>query len=190
MHTLRDTHHTQNVSNNYMKTKYLTLLVICILNFSCSKNCVLNYEIVETNYEIPFYSFQNEMLKQSENTDYKRYELINVSESEIPYIMEILNSQLSETRNATDSIIKNLCDYSVQIAGIYDRKEKIKKIYLNFECGFIDFKAINESDENMIGFDGKETKYSHALDGGDCHFQAEINTQTNKLKIIIVNGEA
>ncbi|WP_229720530.1 hypothetical protein [Winogradskyella helgolandensis] len=173
-----------------MKTKYLTLLIICLLNFSCSKNCILNYEIVETKYEIPFYSSQNEILKQSENTDYKRYELINVYESEIPYIMEILNSQISETRNATNNIVENLCDYSVQIAGIYDRKEKVKKIYLNFECGFIDFKEINESEEYMIGFDGKETKFSHVLDGGDCYFQAEINTKTNKFRIIIVNGEA
>lgn len=158
------------------------------MNFSCSKNCVLNYEIVETMYKIPHYSYQNEMWREKIN--YDRYELINVNESEIPYIMEILNSQISETRNATSNIIENLCNYSVQIAGIYDRKEKAKKIYLNFECGFVDFKAINESEEYWIGFDGKETKFSHPLDGGDCHFQAEINTKTNKLSIIIVNGEA
>ena len=42
----------------------------------------------------------------------------------------------------------------------------------------------------MIGFDEKKTKFSHALDGGDCHFEAEINTETNKFRIIIVNGEA
>jgi hypothetical protein len=173
-----------------MKTKYLTLLIICLLNFSCTKNCILNYEIVETKYEIPFYSYQNKMIKQSEKTDYNRYELINVNESEIPYIMGILNSQISETQNATKNIRKNLCNYSVQIAGIYDRKEKVKKIYLNFECGIIDFKAIETSEEYMIGFDGKETKFNHVLDGGDCHFEAEINTETNKFRIIIVNGKA
>jgi hypothetical protein len=171
-----------------MKIKYLTLFIICLLNFSCSKNCILNYEIIETKYKIPHYSFQNEM--QREKINYDRYELINVNESEIPYIMGILNSQIPETRNATNYIIENLCDYSVQIAGVYDRKKKVKKIYLNFECGFVDYNAIHESDEYMIGFDEKKTKFSHALDGGDCHFEAEINTETNKFRIIIVNGEA
>jgi hypothetical protein len=103
--------------------------------------------------------------------------------------MEILNTQVPKEENATSKIINNLCDYSVQIAGVYDRKEKVKMIYLNFKCGFTDYESINFNDEYIIGFNGNETKFNLVKDGGDCHFQAVINTKTNKLKII-VNGEA
>mgnify|MGYP000598528334 FL=1 len=86
----------------------------------------MNYEIVETKYKIPFISSQNEMIKEIDNINYNRYELVNVNKYEISYIMEIINSQIPKNRRATKNIIENICDYSVQIAGIYDRKEKYR----------------------------------------------------------------
>jgi len=173
-----------------MKGFHLLIIVSLISLVSCEKHCVLSHEIVDTKYEIPFFYFQNEIFREIEKVDYNRYELINVNQYEIPYIMEILNTQVAKDENATANIINNLCDYSVQIAGVYDRKEKVKIIYLNFNCGFTDYESINFNDEYIIGFDGNETKFDHVKDGGDCHFQAVINTKTNKLNIIIVNGEA
>jgi hypothetical protein len=173
-----------------MKTNYLIIIVLIISNFSCTKKCILNYEIVETKYEIPIYHSVNQTIKEIDKVKYNRYELVNVNEYEVPYIMEVINSQIPKNRRATKNIIENICDYSVQIAGIYDRKEKVKKIYLNFHCGYVDFESINSSEEVLIGFDGKETKFQHSMDGGDCFFEAIINTKTNKLAIIMINGEA
>ena len=129
------------------------------------------------------------MIKKIDEIDYDRYELVNINESEIPYILEILHSQISESNGATENIKKNLCDYSVQIAGIYDKYDKTKKIYLNFEYGKADYKKIN-SDEIRIDVDKDRVRFNYVYDGGDSYFQAVINTKTNKLRILYINGEA
>jgi hypothetical protein len=161
-----------------------------LLSYSCSSVCELNYEIVESSYVIPYYYFQNKSERELTGIDYERFEYVSIKESEVPEIMEIINAQISTTEGATLSIIEDICDYSVQIAGVYDRKSKEKLIYLNFMCGYLDYEDLNEDERYSIGINRKETKFFHPKDGGDCHFQAEINTKTNKLRIIIVNGEA
>ena len=163
------------------------------MNSSCSKNsknCILNHEIVDSKYEIPFYSFQNKIFKEVQKVNYNRYEMVNVNPNEIDYIMSILNTQIAESKKATDDMINNLCDYSVQIAGVYDRVSKTKKIYLNLECGFVDYEYVNADVDFDNNDDGTSPRFNFVYDGGDCYFQVEINTKTDKLKILIVNGEA
>ncbi len=154
---------------------------------SCKRACVLNNLIVETKYEIPFYTRQNESLKESGKIENDKFERINVNESEIPYIMEILNEQIPHISNATDRIKNNLCNYSVLIAGIYNRSTKTKSIYLNFSYGPEGYET-----EGEVGVDylGNAKVFPIARDGGDSYFQAVINTKTNKLRIIYINGEA
>ena len=60
------------------------------------------------------------------------------------------------------------------------RKEKVKKIYLNFGCGFTDYESINAGKDYMIGIDGKETKFNHVYDGGDCFFTARYNLSKSR----------
>jgi len=150
----------------------------------------LNHEIVGTEYQVPFYKTQNEANRELEKVDYDRYELININESEIPYIMEIIHSQISDSKMATERMINNICNYSVQIAGIYDRNQKTKKISLNFQYGNIDFKEINSSDEIRVDVDKDMARFNYVYDGGDSHFQAIIDTKTNRLRILYINGEA
>ena len=173
-----------------MKAKYLIVLLSCLLSFSCSKKCILNYEIVGTEYEVPFYRTQNEMIREHYKVNSDRYGLVNINESEIPYIMEIVHSQISKNERATERMIDNLCDYSVQIAGIYDRDQKTKKIYLNFKYGHVGFEENNASNEIRIDVDKDMARFNHVYDGGDSRFQAIINTKTNKFGIIFINGEA
>jgi len=147
--------------------KHIVILGFLIF-ISCNKDCILNYEIVDTRFSIPYITGQNEIIRQFDKTDYDRYELVNVYESEIPYIMHIIKSQIVLNKKASEKMKNKICNYGVQIAGFYDRYDKTKKIYLNFHY----FMNFHESeDEILIGYDGKETKFEIPSDGGDSFFK-------------------
>ncbi|MFC5046034.1 hypothetical protein ACFSTE_05275 [Aquimarina hainanensis] len=167
--------------------KINVLILFLLVFFSCKKDCSLSFEIIDTKFSNPFVSGQNETLRIIDNIDYDRYQLVNVNESEIPYIMRIIKTQILSNNKATERMKKNICNYGVQIAGFYDIKDKTKKIYLNFLFGF----RFNESeDEMLIDHNGEETKYMIVHDGGDDFFQAIIDTRKNTFHIIYINGEA
>lgn len=130
---------------------------------------------------------------QNGNLNFERYERIDIDQSEIPYISEIIESQIKNSKKSTNFMIQNICDYSVQIGGVYDKVEKVKKIYLNFLYG--DYWIIQDDEEQPIPYiddEGNkiEIKFHHVMDGGDRYFQGFINTKTDKLHIMHVNGEA
>lgn len=175
-----------------MKIK-LIFFLFSLTFHSCKKSCQLSYEIVDKEYKIPFYQTQNKMEIQYRGLDFERYERINVDESEVPYIQEIIKLQMKNSKKSTDFMVQNICDYSVQIGGVYDKVEKVKKIYLNFLYG--DNRLIKDNETQPIPYiddEGNkiEIKFHHVMDGGDCYFQGFINTKTDKLHIMHVNGEA
>lgn len=169
------------------KIKNLIYPLFFLILFSCKKNCILDYEIISSKYSNPFISGQNEMIRIFDKIDFYRYKLVTVNESEVPYIMEVIKSQISLNEKATERMKNNICDYSVQIGGFYDVKDKTKKIYLNFLYGW----NLNETeDEILIGSNGEETKFETVRDGGDYFFQAIIDTKKDTFHIIYINGEA
>lgn len=182
----------KNGNFNLAKENYLSSQKFGIENIdkelmrvdSLKKNCQLNYEMIGKEFIIPFYDTQNKMEIQYGNLNFERYKRIDVDESEISYIQEIIKSQIKNSKKSTDFIIQNICNYSVQIGGVYDKVEKVKKIYLNFLYGDNWFIKNNEKANQS------EIRFLQVKDGGDNYFQGFINTKTNKLQIIYVNGEA
>ena len=72
----------------------------------------------------------------------------------------------------------------MQLGGIFDNKTATKLIYINFFCGDDNF--FNEKDD----VDAFGNRFLITHDGGDCYFQAFINTKTAEFKILMINGEA
>ncbi|CAL2074542.1 hypothetical protein [Tenacibaculum sp. 190524A02b] len=167
--------------------KNLIYPLFFLILFSCKKNCTPDYEIISSKYSNPFISGQNEMIRKFDKIDFDRYRLADINESEVPYIMKMIKSQIPLNKKATERMKNNICDYSVQIGGFYDVKDKTKKIYLNFLYGW---NLKETKDEILIGNNGEETKFEIVNDGGDYFFQAIIDTKKDTLHIIYINGEA
>ena len=157
---------------------------------SCKKNCSLEYEIIDKKYVIPYYYGTNQILIETGELNYERYKRININQSEVPYIQEIIKNQIKDCKNATNFMIENICDYSVQIAGFYDKKKETKNIYLNLFYGNNWFNNFEDEPVPIYDSYGNLIRFYDVFDGGDHHFQAVINTKTNTIRVIHINGEA
>ena len=174
--------------------KRLLYLLIVLSIYSCKKDCILNYEIIGPEYPSPFITVQNELFKKFDpDIDYDVYKPINVNEYEIPYIMEMIKTKITEHKRATDRIKNEICNYSVQISGFYYVRSKTKKIYLIFDYGYIDFEGNKELEKKLekeIDNELIDSRYLDVMDGGDTFFTVIINTKTNTIHNFHINGEA
>ncbi|MDO5970225.1 hypothetical protein Q4Q35_10440 [Flavivirga aquimarina] len=153
-----------------------------IMFFSCSEHCVAKYEIVDKNHEIGFYKWQNKAEIETGKFETERYVRIDLDQSDVQIADKALLKHKESKPNPKSRILKELCEYNMQLGGIFDKKTDTKLIYINFFCGEDNF--FNEKD------DRESNRFYDVRDGGDCYFQGVINSKTLEFKIIMINGEA
>ena len=161
--------------------KYL-IFGFLIMFFSCSEHCATKYEIVNKKHEIGFYKWQNKASIEKGESESDRYERIDLDQNDVDFADKVLLKTKENKSDSESRIYRELCDYNMQLAGIFDHKTNTKLIYINFFCGEDNF--FNEKD------DGESNRFLDARDGGDCFFQGVIDTKTSEFKILIINGEA
>lgn len=150
--------------------------------FSCSEHCVNKYEIVDKKHEIGFYKWQNKYGIETGKFESERYVRIDLDQNDVQIADKVLLKLKKSKPNPKNRILKELCEYNMQLGGVFDKKTDTKLIYINFFCGEDNF--FNEKD------DGESNRFYDVRDGGDCYFQGVINSKTLEFKIIMINGEA
>jgi hypothetical protein len=159
---------------------YTVIFCLCLLSFSsCQKKCNINYIIIDTSEQFPFFEGQNKIITTASNStqDYDRYYKIHVDEREIPHLLELVETQIHHQKLATDRMKQSICDYGIQIVGAYDRNYQQKVYFLYFSL----YDIFDSEDKD---------NFQHIYDGGDSVFSGMIHTKNDKFRVIMVNGEA